>query len=124
EIATVPPPTWGGVNLLEALNLVEEADLRSLGHYTESAAALERLVSISRVGELFGTAMLGMLIDQPEPDLVRRYAGGPFDLRARVTDAHARSLWKRMQRPEWREFDRQLFTKPLGAGHSDAVVAV
>jgi gamma-glutamyltranspeptidase / glutathione hydrolase len=126
EIVSTPPPNYGGVNLLEALNLVEAADLRRSGHYSTSAEALDRLMGIARVGDLLGTSIIAMLLGDPDPERIRRYAGKldlGFD--SRIGKPHARSVWARMQAPDWREFDRTLFLPPPepGTGHSDAVVA-
>jgi gamma-glutamyltranspeptidase/glutathione hydrolase len=126
EVVGLPPPNYGGVNLLEALNLVEVADLRGAGHYTTSAESLDRLLGIARVGDLLGTSIIAMLVGGPDSVRLGRYAGGlDLSFRSRTTKAHAQALWDRMQAPGWREFDRSLFAPAAapGTGHSDAVVA-
>lgn len=124
EVAAIAPPTTGGVNLLEALNLVELADLRSLGHYTTSAEALERTIRIARTGDVMGSSIIAMLFG-PRVELLRRYAGD-LDLspEGRLAKVQARTIWARMQSPDWARLDRETFDLDLnlGSDHSDAVV--
>jgi gamma-glutamyltranspeptidase/glutathione hydrolase len=126
EVAAVAPPTLGGVNLLEALNLVELADLPRLGHYTTSPEALDRLIGIARVNDLMGTSIISMLWG-PRADLYRRYAPSlDSELGHRLGKSQAQSVWAGMREPGWRDLERAVFDSPADApsGHSDAVVAV
>jgi gamma-glutamyltranspeptidase/glutathione hydrolase len=124
EVFAIAPPTTGGVNLLEALNLVELADLRGTGHYTTSADAAERLLRISRMSDLMGSSILAMLFDRPRA-LIERYAGPvDFSVASRLSKPQARSVWDRMQTADWTRLDREAFEQQgrIGSDHSDAVV--
>jgi len=126
EVLTLPPPNYGGVNLLEALNLVELADLPRVGHYTTSAEAFDRLLGIARVGDIMGTSIISMLLPAPRIGLLDTVAAGlDLDLDARLTKKHAHALWPKLLTPAWRDLDRLAFERPAtsASGHSDAVVA-
>lgn len=124
DLFAIAPPTTGGVNLLEALNLVEAADLRSLGHYTSSPDAAERLLRIARTADLMGSSILAMLLE-PRTELVQRYAGTvDFSIAGRLSKAQARAIAERMGSADWSRLDREAFEQQArtGSDHSDAVV--
>jgi gamma-glutamyltranspeptidase/glutathione hydrolase len=118
-------PNTGGVNLIEALNLAELADLPRYGHYTKSAEALYRLMRIARVGDLMGTSITARGV--VPVSLFQRYAAD-VDLSpaGRISKESAARVWADMQKPSWSELDREAFGSQGrdASGHSDCVVAV
>ncbi len=128
EIAAIGLPNVGGVNIVEALNLAELADLSQYGHPTESAEALYRLIRISRLSDIMGTSLTSR---RGAPvDLLRRQAP-ELDpgLEARLSKDAARRTWARMQQPGWDQLNQDVFAEQAaawatGSDHSDAVVAV
>jgi gamma-glutamyltranspeptidase/glutathione hydrolase len=92
-------PGLGGVHTIEALNLLDCADLFPGDHYSKSARALYWLMQITHAAYL--------------------RAGVP--LRTRMSKAGARRLWSRMQK-------RRGLRAPLGVrrrlSHTDGIVAI
>jgi gamma-glutamyltranspeptidase / glutathione hydrolase len=106
----------GGVDTVEALNLLELAGLGRSGPPSRSSESLFWLMQITNDQ---------LLVFTPEP-AARRYPGRDFSPRARVTKEHARWLWERMRHGEW-----PYATRPAGgpeakgrSAHSSGVVAV
>jgi gamma-glutamyltranspeptidase/glutathione hydrolase len=48
-IVGAPPPSMGGVAIIEALNILENVDLKGMGHYSQSADSLQWIVEALRV---------------------------------------------------------------------------
>lgn len=128
EVFAVGLPNTGGLNLVEALNVAELANLRQHGHFAKSPEGLFRLMQIGRVAEVMGTSITARgnvptpVIERDAPEL-----GG--SLESRLTKAHAQRVWARMQTPSWKQFDQNVFEWQAAAwakelGHSDAVVTV
>lgn len=125
DVYAIGLPNLGGTNLVEALNLVELADLRSRGHPTTSADALYQLVRIARVGDVMGTSITSMA--GVPVSLLRRYAPEVDpNVASRPSMAHSARVWDAMGRPSWADLDREAFGWALspGSDHSDAVVTV
>jgi gamma-glutamyltranspeptidase/glutathione hydrolase len=128
EVFAVGLPNTGGLNLVEALNVAELANLRQYGHFSKSPEGLFRLMQIGRLAEVMGTSITARgniptpIIERDAPEL-----GG--SLESRLTKAHAQRVWAKMQTPGWQQFDQQVFEWQAAAwakelGHSDAVVTV
>ena len=134
-------PSFGGVNTIEALNLLELADLPSHGHHTASAESLYWLIQISRVPDLLSPPLAGSAVPR---GLLDRYLPG-IDLtpESRVEKKTAALLWERMKGRGWNELQREAaetrrkggaaldsllkdFKKkdPEQPGHTSAVAAV
>jgi gamma-glutamyltranspeptidase/glutathione hydrolase len=95
-------PSFGGTSMAEAFNLLELADLRRVGHYRESPAALATMLAVSQVGELVGQPMAGSAVSPKV--LATHFPGIDLSPAARITKDHARMLWARMTGPEWPAF--------------------
>src|SRR5262245_11960201 len=116
QVYTLGHPSNGGVNTIEALNLLEAADLKRHGHYTTSPESLYEFIQICRAGyflsywptEFFKTYV-------PEIDLAPE---------SRVKKESARLLWKKMNEPAWQKMLSAMKLKRTGSNHSAAVVAV
>ncbi len=113
-------PSHGGVNILEALNLLEVSDLKSLGHYTKSADALYWFIQIARPG-LFFTFFPHELFKAHVPDL-------DVSPQSRMKKETAKLLWDKMQKGDWERALKSIFAliyrETEKSNHSDGVVAV
>jgi len=101
-------PSYGGVNLLEAMNLLEAADLADVGHYSTSADALYWMSQICRAGLALSRPLDGT------PKEIDAY------LLRRISKQHTADLWRAMESNGG--FDRSLV--PDIPHHSDAVVVI
>ena len=125
DVHATAQPNLGGVNMVEALNLVEQADLGRLGHYTESPEALFRLTRIARTIDIMGTSLThhvtpAALIEDHAPGV----ATTPVE---RITKEAAKKLWQAMQTDGWDALNIAAYEwqpGPSSGNHSDAVVAV
>jgi gamma-glutamyltranspeptidase/glutathione hydrolase len=103
----------GGVDAVEAMNLLELAALGRFGTPVQSADTLFWLMQITN-NQSFTFS----------PELAaRRFPGHAFSPRGRATKEHARWVWEQMQQGTW-----PYAAKPAGAkrrpSHSSGVVAV
>jgi gamma-glutamyltranspeptidase/glutathione hydrolase len=104
----------GGVETVEALNLLELAGLKTYGPPSRSPEGLFWLMQITNNQNLTFS---------PGP-AARRYPGRDFSPRTRVTKDHARWLWERMQAGEWPFAIRPAAGARDRPRHSSGVVAV
>jgi gamma-glutamyltranspeptidase/glutathione hydrolase len=110
EVATLPPPNYGGVGLIEAQQLAAAAGLEQKGHWSQSASALRVAVTATQAW------MIGLY-----PEQYRRQLYPTLDLSAaaRITPEHARSFWQLLDAgklpAKWAE---------EGPKHSDDVVVI
>ena len=103
-------PATGGVNTAEALNVLEAADIKSMGHYTESPEALFWLTQLTRL------SMVGYLF----PHLADEVPGVDMSLEGRLGKAHGRALWAALQAGDI-PFARPPRPVPV---HSDTIATV
>jgi gamma-glutamyltranspeptidase/glutathione hydrolase len=108
-------PSLGGVNTIEALNLLEAADLKQRGHYTTSPEALYDFIHICRAGLFFLFQPEIMKAQAPELDL---------SFESRVKKETARLLWQKMREPDWQKKLSESRPKNTGNNHSAGVVTV
>ncbi len=123
-------PSLGAVNTIEALNLLERADLPRYGHYTTSPESLYWFIQINNIASLLPNLPL---------KIIKKYLPeGDFSLQSRVKKETARLVWKKMQEPEWVLMKQEVYEmrkKESGLiesilksikkpGHTDAVLAV
>jgi gamma-glutamyltranspeptidase/glutathione hydrolase len=116
QIYSLGLPSLGGVNTIEAFNLLESADLKQYGHYTTSPEALYEFIRICRAGyflSLFPTDTIKMYL--PDLDLAPE---------SRVKKESARLLWRKMHEPAWEKMLSVFAPKGKGDNHSAGVVAV
>jgi gamma-glutamyltranspeptidase / glutathione hydrolase len=100
-----------GVNLVEAMNLLELANLKQFGHYTKSPESLFWLCQVLRCQNLMWLS----------PDTARRTDGMDLSPARRATKQNAVEIWERMQNGTWRYTQEP---RKTSGGHSDAVVVV
>jgi gamma-glutamyltranspeptidase/glutathione hydrolase len=106
-------PAYGGVNMIEALNLSEAAQIKELGHWSESAESFRRMAELLNAGNItYIEAAMPSVLDQIYPGLDLSKA-------SRLKKATAVELWKRMEAgakvAQWHD---------KAPKHSDTVVAV
>ncbi len=106
-------PSYGGVNMLEALNLGEAAGLLELGHWSKNAESFRRASELTNAYSIsFIEAFAPQVLEQRFPEL-------DFSPEARLTQEHADALWAQIDAgngfSQWAE---------TGTKHSDTVVAI
>ncbi len=124
EVYGVAPPTMGGVNIIEALNVLKQKDLKALGHYTESPETLFLLLRSARLADLFGTSFSANPLKE---SIKRKYIPTvSLDAKVRTTQSHAEDLYKQMNTNAWNEMIKEAnkISSSNSNGHSDAIVAI
>jgi len=129
EIYTLNAPSIGGVNTIEALNLMEAFMLSDEGHYTKSAEGLLKFIQASGLPFMLH-GFYGVNPQSLFPDIIS-------ELESRVTKEHAQRIRKLIQESEWPSLRDDLLDalmKSYGEEaedksdkepkHSDAIVAV
>ena len=102
----------GGVAMIEALHLLERADLTKLGHYATTPASLFWLMQISHCQVLnFLPAVMLKNVD-----------GLDLTPPSRVKKETAAGIWQRMQDGKWTFAPRFRKAGDLPPNHSDAIV--
>ncbi|HEV2663799.1 MAG TPA: gamma-glutamyltransferase [Blastocatellia bacterium] len=116
QVYSLGLPSLGGVNTIEALNLLEAADLKQYGHYTTSPETLYEFIRICRAGYFLSHWPLQTLKTYlPDFDLAPE---------SRVKKESARLLWRKMHEPAWEKMLSVIAPKGKGDNHSAGVVAV
>ena len=115
-------PTLGGVNTVEAFNLLELADLPRLGHYSSSPEALFWLIRIADAYDLIGPPMGGAAVP---PEVLRRHLGKvDLSLAARGTKQTAGQVWEHMRGDDWARFEREAReAQKSGADRIESLIA-
>jgi len=124
EVFNMNLPNIGGLHTIEALNLLECADIRKFGHYKASPEALFWFMQISRAPWYFSNIFGTLRIDQ---ELFKKYFPGlNFSLESRVKKETAKLLWERLKEMGgWSQLNKEaLKMKKRKSGHTAAVVAV
>ncbi|MGH9854151.1 MAG: gamma-glutamyltransferase [Blastocatellia bacterium] len=125
QIYSLGLPSLGGVNTIEAFNLLEAADLKQYGHYTTSPEALYEFIQICRVNYF-----LSLL---PPPALKWYLPDLDSAPESRVKKESARLLWRKMHEPAWEKMLSEFAPKDKAPGfwpkmkrpnHSAGVVVV
>jgi gamma-glutamyltranspeptidase/glutathione hydrolase len=100
-----------GVNLIEAFNLLEVADLKRRGHYRESPESLFWLAQILGCQDLMWLPA----------DRAKHPHGMDLSPATRLKKETAAAIWERMQKGTWRYSRKATGSR---TDHSDAVVVV
>src|SRR5262245_59745647 len=116
QIYSLGHPSEGALHLIEALNLLEAADLKQYGHYTTSPEAMYEFVRICGAG---------YFLSYWPSQIFKKYVLD-FDLapESRVKKESARFLWRKMHEPAWEKMLSEITPKDKGDNHSAGVVAV
>jgi gamma-glutamyltranspeptidase/glutathione hydrolase len=107
-------PADGGVNLIEAMRLVDRAGISTIGPYANSPLALYWLAEVSKAASLF---RLGAA--EARPDL-ETAIGTPLSLESRLDSKTTDKIWQAIQA---RKIATMQPPRTLPA-HSDGVVAI
>ena len=102
--------TWGGVNDIEAVNLLELADLKSSGPYMNSPRSLLWLMQIAECHK----------ITWYQDGL----SGRDLSPKSRATKETAAWIWSQMQGGSWGWLPEKMRKRPSVASHSDGIVVV
>ena len=92
QVYSLGHPSAGGVNTIEAFNLLEAADLKQYGHYTTSPEALYEFIRICRAGYFLSFPTNFIKTHLPDFDIAPE---------SRVKKESARLLWQKMHEPAW-----------------------
>lgn len=115
QVYTLGYPSRGGLDTIEALNLLEVADLKQYGHYTTSPEALYEFIQICRVKYFLYLPAPTIKMYLPDLDSAPE---------SRVKKESARLLWRKMHEPAWEKMVSEIWPKDKGSNHSAGVVAV
>lgn len=130
DVYTLNEPSIGGVNTIEALNLMEAFGLSEGSHYTESAESLLKFIQAVILPVMFH-GFYGVNPQSQYPEITS-------DLESRVTKEQALKIRKLMQESDWPTVRDSLMDSLMKAygqeetedesddnpKHSDAIVAV
>ena len=95
----------------EQLRMVELADLRRMGHYSQSPDALYWLIKISRVSNVLGPWISGSGISREEAEAL--VAGLDLSPGSRFAPATTKLLWATMQTPLWQKVEARTEAEQL-----------
>jgi gamma-glutamyltranspeptidase / glutathione hydrolase len=115
QVYALGQPSLGGVNTIEALNLLEVVDLKRHGHYTTSPEALFEFIQICRAGYFLSFLPENVKMRVPELDL---------EPETRMKKESARLLWRKMNELAWQKVISEPRPKSAGNNYSAGVVAV
>jgi len=124
EVFSLGLPSVGGLNTVEALNLLEIADLQKYGHYTESAEALYWFIQISRASYYFNEFLMNDL-PVSRNSLRKFFPDADLSLESRLAKETAKRVWDRLQEEGgWGVLNEEVIEAQKKPEHSAAVIAV
>jgi gamma-glutamyltranspeptidase / glutathione hydrolase len=102
----------GGVSLIEALHILERADLPKMGHYATTPASLFWLMQISHC----------QILDYLPANVLKNFDGLDLTAPSRLKKETAADIWQRMQDGKW-TFAAKIRTEADSPpNHSDGIV--
>ena len=117
DIHALGYPSWGAMNVVLGINLMECANLAAFDHYTQSADALYRLMYSSRVGEFFYVPYAPEIIKMHIPE-------GDFSYESLAKKENARLIWDKIESGEWDAIEHHIASAGhYPPGHSEAIIA-
>jgi gamma-glutamyltranspeptidase/glutathione hydrolase len=113
QVYTLGYPSLGGLDTIEALNLLEAADLKQYGHYTTSPEALYEFIQICRVRYFLSLPPQTLKWYLPDLDSAPE---------SRVKKESARLLWRKMHEPAWEKMVSAIWPswQDAGAGNGSS----
>src|SRR5262249_20559237 len=102
EFAVFTPTAWGAVNMIQALNLLELANLKQSGLYTTSAPSLFSLMEISACQSLRRELSTAMLLSK----------------------TNAAEIWQQIVNRTWRGLPKGMQQAAVVSPHTDGLVVV
>jgi gamma-glutamyltranspeptidase/glutathione hydrolase len=116
SVASLGMPSDGGLNTIEAFNLLEAATFKKMGSFAASAESLYWLMQITHF------ALYAQFLPA---DLLQKYLPGvSLAPDARVKKENAKLLFERMHEPGWQTLVKSIAPPEEDPKHSAAVVAV
>ena len=128
EVAVLGPPTFGSINLIEALNLAYAAGIPELGHWSTNGSSLKLIADVT------SNMNLSYLTDDLKKMI---YPGLDLSNQSRLKKETAVDLWNRMdsgvklityanekRKLKVGKIFQYLISKIRGPKHSDTVVAI
>jgi gamma-glutamyltranspeptidase/glutathione hydrolase len=115
DIYAPGPPGTEGSALILAFNLLELANLKQYGHYSQSARALYQFIQISRLTEIF------FYTEVEYRDLLgifNKYLGmndNDLSRQSLLSKQTAQRFWEKMQEPSWNDFQREIYLAAIKA---------
>lgn len=118
EVVGMGLPSPGGAEMVQAFQLLAEAGLDPGKHYTEDAAALEKVIRACHAALLF--------LGSDEEFLTDLFGDVDFSAWGRLRPEVNRAIWRKLSSPDYLRdlraaLDRRAARHP-GAAHSDAIV--
>jgi gamma-glutamyltranspeptidase / glutathione hydrolase len=101
---------WGGVSMVEGLNLLELANLKANGHYTTSPPSLFWFMQIAACQKLTSQW--------------REFSEHDLSPKSRATKATSTWIWQQMQSGKWPWLSDSMKKRVAGGSHSDGLVVV
>jgi len=124
DIYILGSPSFGGLNTVEALNLLELVDLPKLGHYTTSPESLFWFIQLSRTSYYLNEYLMNNIPTPPEV-LKKYFPGIDLSPESRKTKDTSQKILARLQELKgWRPINGEVFRSSEPPHHSAAVVAV
>jgi len=102
EYTVYTPTPWGGINMIQALNLLELAGLKRYGHYTTSPQSLFWLMEIS--------ACQGLRRELPPATLLSKTS--------------AADIWQQITNRTWRGLPKAMRRASAKSPHTDGLIVV
>jgi len=105
-VATLPAPNYGGMALIELLNLMEASGLSEAEHYAKDPESLANFIKLSRVNKLIPEAIMG---GEVKPSTIQKYLGDlDNSSKNRATKEWAQQLWTLIDSEKWTAFENNL----------------
>lgn len=106
-------PSYGGVNIIETLNLSDAAGIKELGHWSENPESFKRMHQIT------ANQSIPAIRASSPATLKALYPELTFEPESRTTKEHSQKLWQYMEQGlnlvSWKDYQPK---------HSDTVVAI
>src|SRR5262249_16538333 len=102
EYTVYTPTTWGGVNMIQALNLLEQANLKQFGPYTDSPQSLFSLMEISACQTLRRELPVATLLSKQS----------------------AAEIWQQITNRTWRGLPKGMQQASANSPHTDGLIVI
>lgn len=106
DIYSMGAPGIEGACLIGDFNLLECADIKKYGHYSRSGKALYQYIKINRLTGLFLDYNIETgALNKP---FRKHFGDADFSRRFLTDKKRVAQLWKKMQEPSWKDFQRDV----------------
>ena len=123
QVNAMPMPNTGGINTIEALNILSNLDFNLSQPYYDSAESFFKLTRVSNVAHLMGTGINYITTDSTQGQMT--FPNIEFDNSSRITQTNAKAIANVILSKEWEEnLTKEIKNESTHGGHSDAVIVV